>query len=200
MTSRRLRAALVAGAASSPLAAAIGPAQAQWIVFDPTNYAQNVLTAARELQQVNNQIQSLENQATMLINQAKNLASLPYSSLAQLEQSISADRAASHPGAAHRLQRQRHRPGLHADLSAELFRLDVARSSSSPTRRPAGRIRSRGFQDAMRVQAGVVQNLDTHAYADQCAGLVEPVGDRRAAGRAVRQPAHRAADARSSPT
>jgi hypothetical protein len=40
------------------------PAHAQWIVFDPTNFSQNVLTAARELQQVNNEIQSLENQAT----------------------------------------------------------------------------------------------------------------------------------------
>ena len=47
------------------------PAHAQWIVFDPTNYAQNVLTAARELQQVNNEIQSLQNQATSLINQAQ---------------------------------------------------------------------------------------------------------------------------------
>src|SRR5258707_13479590 len=61
---------------------------AQSIVFDPNNYAQNVLTAARELQQINNQITSLHNQAQMLINQAKNLASLPYSSLQQLEQSI----------------------------------------------------------------------------------------------------------------
>ena len=50
------------------------------IVFDPSNYAQNVLTAARALQQINNQITSLQNQAQMLINQARNLASLPYSS------------------------------------------------------------------------------------------------------------------------
>src|SRR5438552_6917515 len=64
------------------------PTQAQWIVFDPNNYVQNVLTAARELQQINNQITSLQNEAQMLINQAKNLASLPYSSLQQLEQSI----------------------------------------------------------------------------------------------------------------
>ena len=61
---------------------------AQWIVFDPNNYAQNVLTAARELQQINNQITSLQNQAQMLINQASNLASLPYSSLQQLQSSI----------------------------------------------------------------------------------------------------------------
>src|SRR5438132_6951743 len=64
------------------------PALAQLVVFDPNNYAQNVLTAARALQQINNQITSLQNQAQMLVNQAKNLASLPYSSLQQLEQSI----------------------------------------------------------------------------------------------------------------
>ena len=61
---------------------------AQVVVFDPNNYAQNVLTAARALQQINNQITSLQNQTQMLINQAKNLATLPFSSLLQLEQSI----------------------------------------------------------------------------------------------------------------
>src|SRR6266480_4216913 len=64
------------------------PALAQGIVFDPNNYAQNVLTAARELQQINNQITSLQNQAQSLINQARNLANLPYSSLQQIQQSI----------------------------------------------------------------------------------------------------------------
>ena len=58
------------------------------IVFDPTNYVQNVLTAARSLQQINNQITSLQNEAQMLINQARNLANLPYSSLQQLQSSI----------------------------------------------------------------------------------------------------------------
>ena len=33
---------------------------AQSVVFDPNNYAQNVLTAARALQQINNQIVSLQ--------------------------------------------------------------------------------------------------------------------------------------------
>ena len=64
------------------------PASAQMTVFDPSNYAQNVMTAARSLQQVNNQIRSLENQATSLINQAKNLASLPYSTLVTIQNSI----------------------------------------------------------------------------------------------------------------
>ena len=41
------------------------------IVFDPSNYSQNLLTAARALDQINNQIRSLENQAQMLLNQAQ---------------------------------------------------------------------------------------------------------------------------------
>ena len=40
------------------------PAGAQLVVYDPTNYASNVLQAARALEQVNNQIQSLSNEAT----------------------------------------------------------------------------------------------------------------------------------------
>ena len=60
------------------LASAAPPAFAQWIVFDPTNFSQNFLTAARELQQINNQIVSLQNEAQMLLNQARNLASLPF--------------------------------------------------------------------------------------------------------------------------
>jgi len=53
-------------------------AHAQLTVFDPTNYSQNILTAARTLQQVNNQIQSLQNEATMLLNQAKNLSRIDF--------------------------------------------------------------------------------------------------------------------------
>ncbi|TWB48248.1 P-type conjugative transfer protein TrbJ [Nitrospirillum viridazoti] len=60
------------------------PAKAQWTVFDPSNYTQNVLQAARALQQINNQIQSLQNQATMLTNMARSLQRLDYSSLSQL--------------------------------------------------------------------------------------------------------------------
>ena len=94
------RAALIAAAvlavpvALSPMLAS--PAHAQFgfgrIVYDPSNYAQNVLTAARTLEQINNQITSLQNEAQMLINQARNLASLPYSSLQQLQQNVQAHR------------------------------------------------------------------------------------------------------------
>jgi len=58
------------------------------IVFDPTNYSQNLLTAARALEQINNQIRSLENQAQSLLNQAKHLTSLPTSVVGQLTSTI----------------------------------------------------------------------------------------------------------------
>jgi P-type conjugative transfer protein TrbJ len=43
------------------------PASGQWIVFDPNNYAQNLLQAARALQQIDNQITSLQDEARMLM-------------------------------------------------------------------------------------------------------------------------------------
>ena len=85
---RRLGRFVAAGLIALAMTQTPRPAAAQLIVFDPNNYAQNVLAAARALQQINNQITSLQNQAQMLVNQAKNLASLPYSSLQQLEQSL----------------------------------------------------------------------------------------------------------------
>src|SRR5712664_2047651 len=83
------RAALISavGIASVIMSA---PARGQMVVYDPSNYAQNVLQAARALQQINNQITSLQNQTQMLLNQAKNLASLPYSSLQTIDQSLAA--------------------------------------------------------------------------------------------------------------
>jgi P-type conjugative transfer protein TrbJ len=60
-----------------------------FIVFDPRNYAENLLSASRALEQINNQITSLHNEAQMLINQAKNLTSLPTSLLGQIEGNFS---------------------------------------------------------------------------------------------------------------
>lgn len=59
------------------------------IVYDPRNHAQNLMTAARTLEQINNQILSLQNEAQMLINQARDLTSLPHSSLAEIQQRAS---------------------------------------------------------------------------------------------------------------
>ncbi|APR54582.1 P-type conjugative transfer protein TrbJ [Sphingomonas koreensis] len=81
--------ALALGSAGSlGMALHAPPARAQITVFDPSNYSQNLLTAARTLQQINNQIQSLQNQATMLTNQAKNLSRIDFPELQALTRTL----------------------------------------------------------------------------------------------------------------
>ncbi|WP_407154783.1 P-type conjugative transfer protein TrbJ [Bradyrhizobium sp. STM 3557] len=137
-----------------------GPASAQSIVFDPNNYAQNVLTAARELQQINNQITSLQNQAQMLINQAKNLTSLPYSSLLQIEQSSL--RTQQLLGQAQRIaydvtQIDRAFSMAYAPASADTSDQILVTGARTRWQNAVA-----SLQDAMRVQASVVGSLDTH--------------------------------------
>jgi len=59
------------------------------VVFDPSNFVQNSLTAARSLQEINNQLKQLANQAQQLINEALNLATLPFNIVGQLRATLS---------------------------------------------------------------------------------------------------------------
>ena len=78
-------------AAVTAILTALAPgAHAQWVVIDPTNLVQNILTAARTLEQINNQIRQLQNEAQMLTNQARNLTNLDFSALAELRAALSA--------------------------------------------------------------------------------------------------------------
>lgn len=88
MTRFRKSVAFIGTAALALMATAPAEAQFGGIVYDPTNYAQNVLTAARSLQQINNQITQIQNQAQSLINQARNLANLPTSMLSSIQRDI----------------------------------------------------------------------------------------------------------------
>jgi type IV secretion system protein TrbJ len=76
--------------ATAALLGAMPAANAQWVVIDPTNLAQNLMTAANTLEQINNQIKQLQNQAQSLMNQAKNLTSLDFSALSELRAALSA--------------------------------------------------------------------------------------------------------------
>ncbi|MCJ2182413.1 P-type conjugative transfer protein TrbJ [Novosphingobium sp. 1949] len=78
----------VTGALALATLATSEPAWAQWTVFDPSNYSQNILTAARTLEQINNQIRMLQNQAQSLINQAKNLTTISFPELQALKQTM----------------------------------------------------------------------------------------------------------------
>lgn len=56
------------------------PASAQFgggIVYDPANHAENIITAARSIEQIENQIRQLANEIEMLENMARNLETLP---------------------------------------------------------------------------------------------------------------------------
>jgi P-type conjugative transfer protein TrbJ len=138
----------------------IRPAHAWRIVYDPTNYSQNVLTAARTLQQINQQITQLQNEAQMLINQARNLASLPYTSLKQLQQSVQKTQ---------QLLSQAQNIAFDVQKIDQAFQTQYGNASMSASDQAlvAG-ARERwqntvgGLQDAMRVQAGVVSNIDTN--------------------------------------
>jgi len=130
------------------------------IVFDPSNYAQNVLTAARTLEQVTHQITSLQNEAQMLINQAKNLASLPFSALQTLQQNVQKTQ---------QLLSQAQGIAFNVQQIDQMFSQKYGNVSMSTTdQQLVANARSRwqntvgGLQDAMRVQAGVVGNIDSN--------------------------------------
>lgn len=72
---------IVGGMVALPAAPA---AAAGMPVFDVTNYAQNLLQAARALDQTNNQVKSLQNEASMLEGMAKNLKTIPFPQLQRL--------------------------------------------------------------------------------------------------------------------
>lgn len=61
-------------------------------VFDASNYAQNILTAARTLTMINNQVRQLQNEAQALLNDARNLTALPTSAIAELQASLTESR------------------------------------------------------------------------------------------------------------
>lgn len=83
-----LRAAALTAVTLGAVALPLQPAAAQLSVFDPTNYAQNLLQAARALQQINNQVKSLQNEASMLQNMAKNLEKLDFPQLQRINSAM----------------------------------------------------------------------------------------------------------------
>jgi P-type conjugative transfer protein TrbJ len=170
MTRIRFPHPLLAGAAALSLLAVAPPAQAQLTVYDPTNYSQNLLTAARTLQQINNQITGLQNQASMLINPARNLTSLPTNTLSQIRQSMDrtrqliqqAQQVAYNVQDIDRVFDQRYPAGsLSGTSDGQLVANAEARWHDAVG----------SFQDSLRTQAGVVTNLgDTRAQIDTLVG------------------------------
>lgn len=135
------------------------PAHAQFggIVYDPSNYAQNVMTAARSLQQINNQIQQLQNQATSLINEARNLTSLPISTIQTLQSQV--DQTRQLLNQAQRIAYdvtdvQQVFNGRYKGAALSAGQAQMVANANARWQDSVG-----AFEDAMKVQAGIVSNL-----------------------------------------
>jgi type IV secretion system protein TrbJ len=155
-----LRATLLATTAATAIAMATVPPVSALTVFDPSNYAQNVLQASRSLEQINHQIRSLQNETQMLINQARNLTSLPQSSLAQIQQSIQRTQQLLQDA-----QRIAHNIGQIDQAFATTYGPASATATDQALidgARDRWQNSVAALQDALKVHAGVVANIETN--------------------------------------
>lgn len=145
------------------MAAAVPAAQAI-PVFDSANYSQNLLTAARTLQQINQQIQSLQNEARMLANMDRNLSRIDFPELDRLRQKL---------GAIDRLMGQAQGIDFRVDQLDERYRQlfpdDFDRVLKRDQRAAAARARLdneiAAFRQTMGVQSQIVENVRDDAQA-----------------------------------
>lgn len=154
---------LIALAAASALAfGAVQPAYALFgvgdIVLDPTNLIQNTMTAARTLEQINNQIKQLQNEAQSLMNEARNLASLPFNVVNRLRANLDTTRQliAQARGLAYDIQNMDQQ---FAQLYPEQYAATVSGNRMFQDAHQRWQNTLQGLQTAMRMQAQVSQNL-----------------------------------------
>jgi type IV secretion system protein TrbJ len=153
MTRRHIRLFLTVAALAA------GPAAGQSVVYDPSNYAQNVLQAARALQQINNQIAQLENQTQSLINQAKHLVSLPYSLVSTITGQIA--RTEQLIAQAQRIAYSVSTIDKAFTTNYGAINLNVSQQQMVAQAQQRWQSSVAGLQDAMRMQATVVGNIPT---------------------------------------
>src|SRR3546814_19456059 len=126
-------------------------------IYDPRNYAQNILTAARTLEQINNQISMLQNQATSLANEARNLTSLPVSTLQELQGQV--DRTRQLLGEAQRVAFDVGDIQTAFDARYKRAALSGSQAAMGATAEARWPDSVGAFPDAMTVQAGVVTKM-----------------------------------------
>lgn len=158
-TCLRHRFSIAAGVFALALILSPGRTFAFDIVYDPNNYAQNVLTAARALQQINNQITSLANQTQMLVNQAKQLANLPTSVLSQIESNFS--KMKSLMGEADRLAYNV--SNIETQFSSTFQNFTVGKTDAQliASARDRWQQSLSAYEHSLKAGAGAVQNLDS---------------------------------------
>lgn len=133
-------------------------ARAQWAVIDVTNLVQNTMTAARTLEQINNQVRQLQNQAQSLMNQARNLASLPFNVVNQLRTNLATTQQliAQAQGLAFQVQSMDQQ---FARLYPQQYAATVSGDQMYQDAHQRWQNTLNGLQTAMQMQAQVSQNV-----------------------------------------
>jgi type IV secretion system protein TrbJ len=155
--------AISAGLIGLTVAVPLQPAAAAALpVFDVTNYAQNLLQAARALDQINNQVKSLQNEASMLQNMAKNLKTIDFPQLQKINSAM--QRIDQLMGQAQAIDFKV--KGLDQQVKS-LFPGALAKGLTGDQRVADARARldaaSGAYRQAMTVQAQIAQNVEEDA-------------------------------------
>lgn len=150
--------AAIGGSFALPLA----PAAAQMPVFDAGNYSENLVQAARALEQVNNQVKSLQNEATALKNMARNLQTIDFPQLQKLKSAMEQvdglmDQARAIDFKVSGLDRR----------IGQIFPGELQRALTGDERVSSARQRldaaTAAYRQSMIVQAGIAQNVEMDA-------------------------------------
>ena len=162
---------LAAVAAASVLAfGAAQPALAQRIVFDPSNFVQNTLTAIRTLEQINNQIRQLQ-------YDARNLASLPFNAVGRLRANLATTQRliAQAKGLAYELATM---DRDFARLYPEQYAATISGDQMYRDAQERWKNTLQGLQTTLRMQAQASQNLgeDEGVLADLVSQSQSAVG------------------------
>lgn len=175
MKQRRSSRRAFLGGAAAILAIGAAPAEAQRVVIDPTNLAQNILQVSHALEQINNQIHQIEQQAQML---ARSSLQLSPDLLAALEDARSvfdaASRVSLEAGRVGESLRQLYPETFEQfDLESVLDRSDQWLEESRASLERAMEAQARAGAAIARARGNIGQALGASASAEGQTGAVQ---------------------------
>jgi P-type conjugative transfer protein TrbJ len=159
------------------LASCVPRSAAQLTVFDPANFQQNLLSAARALEQITNQVRVLQNQALMLMRMDQNLVKLGSTISPDLQRTLAAIQAQLRAGDGIALSLQVTRSGYDQlfpkQVSAALTHDEVLRSAKARWDEEHA-----AFRRAALLQGQIADGIeaDTRLLADAMARSRDAVG------------------------
>jgi P-type conjugative transfer protein TrbJ len=164
------------------LASCVPQSAAQMTVFDPSNFQQNLLSAARALEQITNQVRQLQNQALMLMRMDQNLVRLGATISPDLQRALAGIQSQLRAGEAIALKLQATQSGygqlFPGPVSAALTHDDALRNAKARWDEEYA-----AFRRTALLQAQIADGLaiDTRLLAEAMARSRDAVGALEAA-------------------